>query len=224
MDRVNFLKTKYFYLFCAVLLLIIIVPHMAIVNFSDWLLSFLFIFVLVTTIYAVRHRSRQFRIALLLTALVIVTDILDAIFPHLKILTTISGGTTLIFIFFTIQVIISDLMAQEFVTKDTVFGAMAIYFLLAIGFGVIYIVLQHLTDNAFVYSTVLANNQTIPPAKLIYFSTITLTTVGYGDIYPTNSFTQTVAALEGATGILYIAVFMAKLVSEFVRKQARHND
>ena len=48
--------------------------------------------------------------------------------------------------------------------------------------------------------------------QLIYYSMITLTTVGYGDIIPVNAWARTLAALEGMTGVLYIAVLMGRLV------------
>jgi hypothetical protein len=48
---------------------------------------------------------------------------------------------------------------------------------------------------------------------LLYFSYITLTTVGYGDIVPTHSITRNLAAFEALTGQIYIAVLLARLVA-----------
>jgi hypothetical protein len=51
--------------------------------------------------------------------------------------------------------------------------------------------------------------------ELLYFSLITLSTVGYGDIVPLSGAARIVTALEGVTGVLYIATTVALLVSRF---------
>ena len=62
--------------------------------------------------------------------------------------------------------------------------------------------------NAFSYS-----GETIEqPFDLLYFSFTTLTTVGYGDILPVSSIAKVFANLEGMLGVLFPAVFIAKLV------------
>jgi voltage-gated potassium channel Kch len=51
--------------------------------------------------------------------------------------------------------------------------------------------------------------------ELLYFSLITLSTVGYGDIVPLSGTARILTALEGVTGVLYIATTVAFLVSRF---------
>jgi hypothetical protein len=51
--------------------------------------------------------------------------------------------------------------------------------------------------------------------QLLYFSLITLSTIGYGDIVPVNAEVRMLAALEGLAGVLYIAITVAILVSAF---------
>jgi hypothetical protein len=48
---------------------------------------------------------------------------------------------------------------------------------------------------------------------LLYFSYTTLTTLGYGDILPVNTWARTLANLEAITGLMYPAIFIARLVS-----------
>jgi hypothetical protein len=54
--------------------------------------------------------------------------------------------------------------------------------------------------------------------ELLYFSLITLSTIGYGDIVPLSGEARILAALEGVTGVLYIAITVALLVSRFRRE------
>jgi voltage-gated potassium channel Kch len=55
----------------------------------------------------------------------------------------------------------------------------------------------------------------VPRAALLYFSLITLTTVGYGDIVPVTPAARVFAALEGAAGVLYIAIAVARLIAAY---------
>ena len=52
-------------------------------------------------------------------------------------------------------------------------------------------------------------------AELLYFSLITLSTIGYGDIVPLGGEARILAALEGVTGVLYIAITVALLAGRF---------
>ena len=51
--------------------------------------------------------------------------------------------------------------------------------------------------------------------ELLYFSLVTLSTIGYGDIVPLGWEARILAALEGVTGVLYIAITVALLVGRF---------
>ena len=58
-----------------------------------------------------------------------------------------------------------------------------------------------------------------PRSGLLYFSLVTLTTVGYGDIVPVTPVARVFAGLEGATGVLYIALTVARLVAAYKRSK-----
>jgi hypothetical protein len=57
--------------------------------------------------------------------------------------------------------------------------------------------------------------------QLLYFSLITLSTIGYGDIVPVGPEVRMLAALEGLIGVLYIAITVAILVSAFRHQHDR---
>jgi hypothetical protein len=49
----------------------------------------------------------------------------------------------------------------------------------------------------------------------LYFSLVTLSTIGYGDVIPLDGEVRMLAALEGIAGVLYIAITVALLVSAY---------
>ncbi len=59
-------------------------------------------------------------------------------------------------------------------------------------------------------------------SELLYFSFVTLTTLGYGDIVPRNHIAQMLAVIEAIVGQFYVAVVVAYLVSRYIN--TRHAD
>jgi hypothetical protein len=57
---------------------------------------------------------------------------------------------------------------------------------------------------------------------ILYFSFVTLTTVGYGDIVPVHPFARSLCNLEGIIGIIYPATLLARLVSLQLETRSRH--
>jgi hypothetical protein len=103
------------------------------------------------------------------------------------------------------------------VTVNTVAASLCIYLLLGLVWALAYSVLDVLDPGAFTCTAAAAR----PPFRLqvesgnstvVYFSFVTLTTLGYGDIVPTSPISRMLASTEAITGQLYLAVPVARLV------------
>lgn len=68
--------------------------------------------------------------------------------------------------------------------------------------------------------SILHNNATVTDrqSELLYFSLVTLSTIGYGDVVPLYGEVRMLAALEGVTGVLYVAITVALLVSAYKQR------
>ncbi len=99
------------------------------------------------------------------------------------------------------------LFLEKNVTADTIIGGATVYLLL----GLFWALLYHLAalGDPHAFSREAAELDTF---QLAYFSYITLTTVGYGDIFPSNRFAGVLSVLEAIAGQFYLAVFVARLV------------
>jgi hypothetical protein len=96
------------------------------------------------------------------------------------------------------------------VTGSVISEAFMGYLVIAIAFSQLYSILNMHLESPF--------NQVIPASKtstLLYFSMITLSSVGYGGIVPVNPYLRITAALESMIGIFYVAVVVARLVSAY---------
>jgi hypothetical protein len=104
-------------------------------------------------------------------------------------------------------------LAQAFragpVTVHRVQGAVAAYLLLGLVWGYAYELVAALNTGAFASALATAPRD----RGLIYFSFVTLTTVGYGDVTPVHPAARSLAVMEALTGQLYPAILLARLVT-----------
>ncbi|MDG6257808.1 MAG: ion channel [Methanomicrobiaceae archaeon] len=105
--------------------------------------------------------------------------------------------------------ILSRVLGEDRITRDTIFGAIGIYLCLGITWALSYQFVEILIRGA------LSNvpNET----AYVYFSFVTLTTLGYGDITPLIPVTESMAIFEAVIGQLYLAILIARLVSSLKR-------
>ena len=99
------------------------------------------------------------------------------------------------------------------VTAHRIRGAIAAYLMLAALFGKTYSMVYHLIPGAFNVSPSLAGPGTAVGDDFLYFSVITLTTVGFGDITPVTPIARSFVMIEAFIGQLYPAILIARLVS-----------
>lgn len=91
-------------------------------------------------------------------------------------------------------------------------GAISAYVLVGLMFAQAYRLVAIGTPGAFLMAGAPADYGAIVP-KLVYFSFVTLTTLGYGDITPVHPYARTLVMLESLFGVLYPAILIARLVS-----------
>jgi hypothetical protein len=116
-------------------------------------------------------------------------------------------------------VIATSLIRRRVVDVHTVMGALCIYVLLgmlwAFGFGAV---------GAFSSDPFFVQQTTATVADYLYFSFVTLTTVGYGDLTAAGGLSRAFAVVEALTGQLYLVTVVALVVSRMARAPRRQND
>ncbi|MGB5349965.1 MAG: potassium channel family protein [Polyangiales bacterium] len=170
----------------------------------------LFNLVLVAGAYSSASRGGQRWPFVGLTALTLVTR-WSALLQGGFGLEVASALTTVVWITLAIVIVVRELFRQREVSVNAILGAMVAYLLAAVAFAYLYEILEIFQPGSFSGLPVGANPQELGDA-LLYFSLVSLTTVGYGDIAPTSSLARPVAVFEGVFGTLYLAVMIARLV------------
>ncbi len=112
----------------------------------------------------------------------------------------------------TITVVIAyEAIHEHWVTRDTLFGALAVYLLIGVTSTVLYELIEVLAPGSFTNIHGLSQSQLF--AELNYFSLVTLTTLGYGDIAPVAPIARTLAATEAIVGQFFVAAVVGLLIS-----------
>ncbi len=106
--------------------------------------------------------------------------------------------------------VVHHVARRRVVDLETVLGAIAAYLLIGMFFAFAYAWLGQVQDGAFFGSN---GNGTIPDD--LFFSFITMTTVGYGNLVPAGNPGQTLAVFEAVTGQLFLVIAVAKAVSSW---------
>lgn len=95
---------------------------------------------------------------------------------------------------------------------DRVYGGFVVYLLVGIGFATLHRHVSAVDPNAY-WSTVHAHGELLEWDEALYFSMVTITTLGFGDIVPTNAWARAITTLEAASGLFITAVVIARLAS-----------
>ena len=100
------------------------------------------------------------------------------------------------------------------VGSEQLYAALSAYLLVGLFMGVLFAAIGARSPEAFLVLGAPASPANFAPATATYFSFVTLATLGYGDIVPTDAVTRGLAVFEAIGGQLYLAVLVARLVSQ----------
>jgi voltage-gated potassium channel len=113
----------------------------------------------------------------------------------------------------TLPVTLSRVLHHRRVTYETVLGALCSYVLLGLLFAFAYLALDPLLDGPF-----FAQPGPHQESEYLYFSFVTLTTLGFGDLSPAVGLPQALTALEALLGQVFLVTLVARLVTLWVRQ------
>jgi prepilin signal peptidase PulO-like enzyme (type II secretory pathway) len=205
-------ENKYNRLLANLVLLYIIYPFLVYLPLGDLLVFFFFSLSLIIAVYQIDRSKLALRCNIGLFVIALLLRVFCTIIPIYRDFNLwFDLSSTLIFIAFIslcVYSILRELIPTEQVTSDIIKGGICVYFLLGFFWAAAYNIVQIFDPDSFSSAA-----QTVNQADLLHFSFTTLATVGYGDIVPTSKTARVLANLEGMTGVLYPAVFIARLVS-----------
>jgi len=200
------------------LLLIVVSPFIQHYRGVRWLLAVFVTLVLLAAVRTVASQARQYYIALVLGALALVSQF-GILIMHWGWFETVRYITMMSFLFWVCGLLLGDIILRsQNVTLELIFGAINIYLMVGLAFAFMFGLIEHLQPGSFAG---LAEKMNAPDSILnfIYFSFITLTTLGYGDITPLTPYATTASFTEAVFGQLYLAILVARLVGLYIARR-----
>lgn len=165
---------------------------------------------LVTNIWFIDNRNlRYFGWKIFATLVITTTMITDSIIAS-NVLAKFQLFMAFIFLALTLWQAWRQVMFTGVVDRNKIIGSICIYLLLGLLWAFAYLIVE-----AFLPGSMTGLEHDLwqeNTSELIYYSIVTLTTLGYGDITPTQPITQFLAYMEAVTGVFYMAILVASLI------------
>lgn len=170
--------------------------------------------VLTSGVYAVSRRRGHLMLALALLVITMVISVVFLLHPSKPVmLVNLCFGV--LFYAALIGMLVQHIVSQRRVSADTIYTSIAVYMLLTIVWGILYVLAEALQPGAIAGNTHHTGPLPINILDALYFSSSTLTSVGYGDILPVSPFARSLAVMEMWVGQLYPAVLISRLVGMY---------
>lgn len=217
-------ESEYLVILLSIILMIFVVPLWDQFSLANVLVDISILLTLMGSVHAVSKEKGPFVFSLIVLSVWILAYLWHFISRETIVLMA-NNIIAIIFYSHISLVLLDRVVRYRTVTFDTIAGALAVYLLI----GVI---------GAFIYSTIYLFDPAAIAVKpellhtdsdqrrldiFTYFSFVTLTTLGYGDITPVSTLARTQVYLEALMGQIYITVLIARLVSLQVADSSRTN-
>jgi hypothetical protein len=175
----------------------------------------LFMGILLTGIRAVSEDPRHFRIGLAIGVPTMVVDWVAYFIPS-PALHVVIQGAYLLFVAYVGVRIFGYVLAPGEVNPDRMFAAISVYVLMGLGFALVFGIVESLQPGSF---SGLSEGAARHSVELLYYSLVTLTTLGYGEITPVAPQVRSLATIEAMMGVFYVAILVARLVALYSHSQ-----
>ena len=206
-------EDRYYFLFISLTLLLFLPPFLITFKYLSYTIYLLLTVVVVNCSLILFDKSRKSGygiIALILTVgflwLSIANDWQNPVLQVIRMVIMV------LFFGFTFAKMVGEIFKLERVTGRVVIGAIGAYLLLGFIGSFLFQIIQLIYPNSFTNMDVFAGGF----YGDIYFSFVTISTLGYGDISPLTAQGQAVAIFVAISGQLYLAILMAMLVGKFL--------
>jgi hypothetical protein len=136
------------------------------------------------------------------------------VFTSNQLFVGIKWAILTVFFGLTVVGLFSYIKNAHFILNSHLYTAVSIYLLLGLTWFALYSAIDVFYPGAIMRNGTSAVDR---PSELLYFSLITLTTIGYGDVVPLHGEVRMLAALEGVTGVLFVAITVALVVNGYKR-------
>lgn len=180
-----------------------------------------FISIMVIGVWSLHSNKQWFSIGIILAITGIILSAINFFVPSNNI-QLLSLGVVLIFCILSAILAMKQILFSGRISTNKLVGSICIYLLMGVIWALMYLFIDLLTVDAFSGLSQHTDKQAI--WEFLYFSFVTLSTLGYGDISPLNELARSLVYLEAICGQFYIAILVASLVGAHMSEQASNKN
>jgi hypothetical protein len=205
-------RNNFAYLFISLILFLFTAAVVAEFSnlFSKGAFTFIILLMLVASIKSLHTDITWKRMIYVLFPVFIILSFLDHFFIN-KIYYFLLLTTLLLFFIGTFLMAIRQVLFEGDIDANKIIGSLTLYILLGLIWAVIY--LQIILFDPTAFSGLEVTNWQEGFSRIAYYSFVTLTTLGYGDVLPTNHIAEFFVYMEAIIGVFYMAIIVSSLIS-----------
>ena len=197
---------------CVLLLMFFVSPFVEALPAGDFVETVLMTIVLGSAVLAVGGRRSRLAMAIILMTPALAGKWLNHLRPDL-IPESLSAVAGMAFLAFVVVNLFRFILRAPRVDSDVLCAAISAYLLLGLLWALAYILVGSLSPDAFRFTTGPPDSRSMEGFNAFYFSFVTLSTIGFGDIAPVSNVARMLVVMEAITGLFYMAILIARLVS-----------
>jgi len=214
-------------LLLALFLMLVLAPSTSL--FGKWIPNFhgmvtlapLSLFVIGASMLTLWKRAHHHARHMFAGALVLIVLVLGSVLTHHKWI-PVQLIIQILFLGYVLGIVVRSVFKAKIVTSDILCGAVSVYLLVGVLAGLVFLLIEYYAPGSFRVSNWTTDAVTQQasfiedPGWLLYFSFVTLTTVGYGDVLPASAIARSAAVLVAVIGQVLLMVQIARLVGMHV--------
>jgi hypothetical protein len=206
-------EIRHLVLLILLLLLFVLSPFVAPLRYGVLFLNIIGAAVLLSGTHAVSERRKLFAVTVVIAIAALAINCLTVFVPGESWILLSNVCILVLLALFSVS-ILGDVLRAGRITADKIYGALCVYLLIGFAWAFAYAILDQLQPGSFSVPEESGGTAEYVASvmRMRYFSFVTLTTVGFGDILPRSSAARTFATLEAIMGQIYLAVLVARLV------------
>ena len=210
------------------MMLLLFAPSLASVEWVASISRSLYTVVMLASLYLVSTNRRDLVIGIILFVPVTTTKWMAVPFLTVEIQTLAYCIFQVVFLMYVMNKVYIFLLAAKKVDNEIIYASIILYVIFGLCLSLVYYGALIVSPGSLGENLVLDFNDhaslTVVLHDLIYYSFVTQTTLGYGDISPTIGFTKATASTQAMAGQLYVAVIIARLVGIQIATTLNEND
>ena len=210
-------ERRFFILLVLILFTIVLTPFLD--HFIETrILMYLFLTtIFIFIIFAIRSKRHHVIVASIL-ALPLIVSTWSFYFIDSRTIGLVTRIFSALFFGYAVIIILQTIVRSTEITREIIFAAVVAYLLIALMWAFLYMILELVIPGSFSIPQSSIRQETM---RFEYFSFITITTLGYGDITPLSDKASALALLEALIGQIYLVVLVAWLVGMHVSRRTR---